>query len=41
MWFALHGLFRARRSVDEYLETLERQGLTQTVAELRSYASVL
>jgi len=29
------------KSVDEYLETLERQGLTQTVAELRAYASVL
>ena len=25
----------------EYLDTLERQGLTQTVAELRGYASVL
>ncbi len=29
------------KSVDEYLETLERLGLTQTVAELRGYASVL
>lgn len=29
------------KSVDEYLETLERQGLTQTVTELRGYASVL
>ena len=29
------------KSVDEYLETLERQGLSQTVAELRAYASVL
>lgn len=29
------------KTVDEYLDTLERQGLTQTVAELRSYASVL
>lgn len=29
------------RSVEEYLATLERQGLTQTVAELAQYASVL
>ena len=29
------------KSVDEYLDTLERQGLTQTVAELRGYTSVL
>ncbi|MFQ5791775.1 MAG: hypothetical protein ACE5JI_14980 [Acidobacteriota bacterium] len=28
------------KSVEEYLDTLERQGLTQTVAELRGYASV-
>ena len=29
------------QSADEYLDTLERQGLTQTVAELREYATVL
>ena len=29
------------KSVDEYLDTLERQGLTQTAAQLRGYASVL
>lgn len=29
------------KTVDEYLETLERQGLKQTVVELRAYASVL
>jgi hypothetical protein len=29
------------KSVDEYLETLERQGLTQVAAELRGYARVL
>ena len=29
------------KSVDEYLDTLERQSLAQTVAELRGYASVL
>jgi len=34
-------LKRPSRSVDEYLNTLERQGLTQTVAALREYASVL
>ena len=29
------------KDVEEYLSTLERQGLTQTAIELRSYASVL
>ena len=29
------------KDVEEYLSTLERQGLTQTAAELRGYASVL
>jgi hypothetical protein len=29
------------KTVEEYLDTLERQGLTQTVVELRAYASVL
>ena len=29
------------KTVDEYLDTLERQGLTQTVAGLRGFASVL
>jgi hypothetical protein len=29
------------KEVEEYLSTLERQGLVQTVTELRSYASVI
>lgn len=34
-------LTRPARSVAEYLETLEAQGLPKTVAELRDYAGVI